>query len=185
MDVNPFSQVCSITMDVNSFSHVCYITMDVDPFSQVCYITMDVNPFSQVCYITMDVNPFSQVYYITMDVNPFYQVCYETIWMFTSFSGVSVLTVIATDVDQGHNGTVTYSLKQVPVKDGMALFAINPNTGLITTTMNNALDRETQPEYKIIVQARDQGTPLAHSCMYHIFFYCGIKMYCLDFLCSV
>lgn len=74
-----------------------------------------------------------------------------------------MLTVIATDVDNGHNGTVAYSLKQVPVKDGTALFAINPNTGLITTTMNNALDRETQPEFKIIVQARDQGTPDARS----------------------
>lgn len=77
--------------------------------------------------------------------------------------GVSVLTVIATDEDSGNNGTVMYSLKQVPVKDGTTLFAINPNTGLITTTMNNALDRERQPEYRIIVQARDQGTPESKS----------------------
>ena len=74
-----------------------------------------------------------------------------------------MLTVIATDADSGNNGTVTYSLKQVPVRDGNALFSINPNTGLITTTTNNALDREIQPTYKILVQARDQGTPEARS----------------------
>ena len=75
-----------------------------------------------------------------------------------------VLTVIATDADNGNNGTVTYSLKQVPVKDGTPLFNINANTGLITTTMNNVLDREVKPDYKIIVQAKDQGTPEAQSC---------------------
>ena len=71
--------------------------------------------------------------------------------------GVSVLTVIATDVDNGENGTVTYSLRQTPAKGNNPLFAINPNTGLITTTLNNALDREERDIYKIIVQATDQG----------------------------
>lgn len=81
-------------------------------------------------------------------------------------SGVLVLTVIATDADKGNNGTVTYSLKQVPMKDGGPIFDINQHTGLITTTMSNALDREVQESYLILVQAKDQGTPEAKSCKY-------------------
>ena len=70
-----------------------------------------------------------------------------------------LLTVIATDADNGNNGSVTYSLKQVPMKGGQALFTIAPHMGLITTRLTNALDREVQPIYHVIVQARDRGTP--------------------------
>jgi len=72
---------------------------------------------------------------------------------------MTVLTVIATDADNGNNGSVTYSLKQVPVKGGQPLFSVDPHMGLITTRLNNALDREVQPIYHVIVQARDRGTP--------------------------
>ena len=80
-----------------------------------------------------------------------------------SRAGVSVLTVIATDVDKGENGSVTYSLRQAPARGNTPLFAINPNTGLITTTMNNALDREERSDYMIIVQATDQGARQSQS----------------------
>ena len=78
-------------------------------------------------------------------------------------SGMSVLTVIATDADRGNNGSVTYSLKQVPMKGSTGLFSIDSSTGLILTTLNNALDRETQPEYTVIVKASDRGYP-SQSC---------------------
>lgn len=72
---------------------------------------------------------------------------------------MSVLTVIATDADRGNNGSVTYSLKQVPMKGSTPLFSIDSSTGLISTTLKNALDRESQPEYTVIVKAGDRGSP--------------------------
>ena len=74
-------------------------------------------------------------------------------------AGMTVLTVIATDVDNGNNGSVTYSLKQVPLKAGQPLFSIDAHMGLITTRLTNALDREVQPIYHVVVQARDRGSP--------------------------
>lgn len=76
-----------------------------------------------------------------------------------SGAGVAVLTVIATDVDNGNNGSVTYSLKQVPLRAGEPLFSVDPHMGLITTRLTNAVDREVQPIYHVIVQARDRGSP--------------------------
>jgi len=72
---------------------------------------------------------------------------------------MTVLTVIATDADNGNNGSVTYSLKQVPMKGSQPLFSIDSHMGLISTLLNNALDRETQSEYFVIVQAKDRGSP--------------------------
>jgi len=72
---------------------------------------------------------------------------------------MTVLTVIATDADNGNNGSVTYSLKQVPVKAGLPLFSVDPHMGLITTRLTNALDREVQPIYHVVVQAKDRGSP--------------------------
>lgn len=78
---------------------------------------------------------------------------------------MTVLTVIATDADNGNNGSVTYSLKQVPMKGSQPLFSIDSHMGLISTMLNNALDRELQAEYFIIVQAKDRGSP-PMSCMH-------------------
>ena len=72
---------------------------------------------------------------------------------------MTVLTVIATDADNGNNGSVTYSLKQVPMKRGQPLFSVDAHMGLITTRLTNAMDREVQQTYHVIVQARDRGSP--------------------------
>jgi hypothetical protein len=72
---------------------------------------------------------------------------------------MTVLTVIASDVDQGNNGSVHYSLKQTSSRDNQPMFSINSHTGLISTMLDNVLDRETQEEYQIIVQAKDKGSP--------------------------
>ena len=92
---------------------------------------------------------------------------YSFIHSSTPFFSVdlSVMTVIANDVDSGNNGSVMYSLKQVPMKGSQPLFSIDTYTGLISTRLDNALDRETQPEYTLIVQAQDRGSP-AESCEY-------------------
>uniref|UniRef100_A0A673C4G1 Protocadherin-16 n=1 Tax=Sphaeramia orbicularis TaxID=375764 RepID=A0A673C4G1_9TELE len=65
--------------------------------------------------------------------------------------GSSVLTVSASDLDQGTNGQVTYG--------GVSeeYFSINPATGVITTT--KSLDRELQEHYTVTVYAKDGGLP--------------------------
>ena len=72
---------------------------------------------------------------------------------------MTVLTVIAADVDQGNNGTVQYSLKQVPNWGSQPMFSINSHTGLISTMLDNVLDREEKAQYTLIVQAKDKGSP--------------------------
>jgi protocadherin-16/23 len=75
-------------------------------------------------------------------------------------SGVTVLTVIATDSDMAANGTVTYSLlRSSAQREIHRLFAIDPNNGLITSVHTNAFDRERVPEYHLIVEAKDRGVP--------------------------
>uniref|UniRef100_A0AAX7TEQ5 Protocadherin-16 n=1 Tax=Astatotilapia calliptera TaxID=8154 RepID=A0AAX7TEQ5_ASTCA len=65
--------------------------------------------------------------------------------------GTSVLTVSATDLDQGSNGQVTY--------DGISQegFSINPVSGVIMIT--KSLDRELQEYYTVTVSAKDGGLP--------------------------
>nr|XP_015817127.2 protocadherin-16 [Nothobranchius furzeri] len=65
--------------------------------------------------------------------------------------GTTVLTVAATDRDQGSNGQITYG---GVTEEG---FIINPVTGVITTTKE--LDTETQHHYTLTVYARDGGLP--------------------------
>ncbi|XP_044210752.1 protocadherin-16-like [Thunnus albacares] len=65
--------------------------------------------------------------------------------------GTSVLTVSASDLDQGTNGQVTYGGIS---EEG---FSINPVTGVITTT--KSLDRELQEYYTVTVYAKDGGLP--------------------------
>lgn len=69
------------------------------------------------------------------------------------------MTVVANDVDAGNNGSVSYSLRQIPLKDHTPIFSIDSHSGLITTSVGNALDREIKPEYKVIVVAKDNGVP--------------------------
>ncbi|KAM4590460.1 protocadherin-16-like isoform 1-T2 [Fundulus diaphanus] len=65
-------------------------------------------------------------------------------------AGTSVLTVSASDLDQGTNGLVTYGVSQ-------GSFTINPVTGVITTT--KSLDRELEDYHSVTVYAKDGGLP--------------------------
>ncbi|KAM3875515.1 LOW QUALITY PROTEIN: protocadherin-16-like [Diretmus argenteus] len=65
--------------------------------------------------------------------------------------GSTVLTVSASDLDQGTNGQVTYGGISEEV------FSISPVTGVITTT--RTLDRELQEYYTVTVYAKDGGLP--------------------------
>lgn len=90
-----------------------------------------------------------------IDVNDeapvFQRAQFETVVMENKGPGTTVLTVTATDRDQGSNGHVTYGGL---TEEG---FIINPVTGVITTTRE--LDREHQDHYTFTVYARDGGMP--------------------------
>ncbi len=71
--------------------------------------------------------------------------------------GIFVVQVRASDLDQGRNGTVTYSLVS-GMEDG---FRIDPDSGILTA--HAEYDREAQPFHNVIVRATDNGLPTSLS----------------------
>ncbi|POI25920.1 hypothetical protein CIB84_010330, partial [Bambusicola thoracicus] len=73
--------------------------------------------------------------------------------------GTSVMTVNATDADDAvntDNGIVSYSIvSQQPPSPHPQMFTIDPAKGVISV-LGTGLDRETTPNYTLIVQATDQ-----------------------------
>ncbi|KAK2530191.1 B-cadherin-like protein [Columba guinea] len=78
--------------------------------------------------------------------------------------GTSVMTVNATDADDGitvNNGIIGYSIISEEPRSAQQMFTINPEKGVISV-IGTGLDRETTPNYTLIIQAADQeGTGLA------------------------
>ncbi|XP_006891264.1 PREDICTED: protocadherin gamma-A10 [Elephantulus edwardii] len=72
--------------------------------------------------------------------------------------GMRLLTVTATDRDEGANGEVTYSFRKLP-DTHLLTFQLNKNSGEITLSEN--LDYEETDTYEIEVQAEDGGAYLA------------------------
>ncbi|KAI4499170.1 hypothetical protein M0802_005753 [Mischocyttarus mexicanus] len=68
-----------------------------------------------------------------------------------------VATLTAVDNDQGTNGSVAYSFHSSVMRDYPKTFALDALTGQLTTKIS--LDRESIAEYRILVIAKDQGTP--------------------------
>ncbi|XP_074100856.1 cadherin-related tumor suppressor fat [Cotesia typhae] len=68
-----------------------------------------------------------------------------------------VATLAAIDNDQGTNGSIAYSLHPSVLRDYPKIFALDALTGQLTTKI--PLDRETIAEYRVLVVAKDQGTP--------------------------
>jgi protocadherin Fat 1/2/3 len=69
--------------------------------------------------------------------------------------GSRVIQVRASDLDSGTNGQIMYSLDQSQSTDIMESFAINMETGWITTLKE--LDHEKKDNYQIKVVASDHG----------------------------
>ncbi|CAH2221525.1 cadherin EGF LAG seven-pass G-type receptor 2 isoform X2 [Pelobates cultripes] len=67
-------------------------------------------------------------------------------------AGTTVVIISATDEDTGENARITYL-----AEEGMPQFAIDPDTGAVTTTME--LDYEDQVSYTLAVTACDNGIP--------------------------
>ncbi|XP_042275412.1 protocadherin alpha-3-like [Thunnus maccoyii] len=69
----------------------------------------------------------------------------------------SILTVTATDLDEGIHGEIVYSFIERGNFNPETVFSINPDTGEITVA--GKVDYEENRAYDIRVQARDKGTP--------------------------
>ncbi|XP_061557950.1 LOW QUALITY PROTEIN: protocadherin-16-like [Phycodurus eques] len=92
-----------------------------------------------------------QVMDINDEVPVFQKAEFESQVLENQGPGTTVLTVVATDRDQGSNGHVTFG---GVTEEG---FVINPSTGVITTTKE--LDKELRDHYILTVYARDRGLP--------------------------
>ncbi|XP_070819185.1 protocadherin alpha-8-like isoform X11 [Chaetodon trifascialis] len=77
--------------------------------------------------------------------------------------GTTLLTLTATDLDDGVNGELVYSFTERGRLNPDDKFGLNGNTGEIT--VKSSIDYEENQAYEIRVQARDKGTPprIAHS----------------------
>lgn len=71
----------------------------------------------------------------------------------TSFTGINVVTVSASDRDLGTNAEITYFISS----GDKTKFAIRSASGEIYTTKK--LDREQMPSYTLTVTAKDKGNP--------------------------
>uniref|UniRef100_UPI00398F28FC protocadherin Fat 4 n=1 Tax=Pristiophorus japonicus TaxID=55135 RepID=UPI00398F28FC len=71
--------------------------------------------------------------------------------------GTQLAILTAVDKDLGANGTVRYLLDPDTPLAYRDLFRLDPVSGRLTCTAE--LDRETQAEYGLLVQARDKGNP--------------------------
>ncbi|XP_078678305.1 protocadherin Fat 4-like [Branchiostoma floridae x Branchiostoma belcheri] len=100
-----------------------------------------------VLIIVLDVN----------DNNPiFTQSLYETQYAENSNTGLSVLTVTATDSDNGTNAEITYSISNTSTT-GLNYFAIDSSSGVVS--IGSSLDREADAIVTFVVVASDGGTP--------------------------
>ncbi|XP_050924183.1 protocadherin alpha-8-like [Lates calcarifer] len=71
--------------------------------------------------------------------------------------GTPLLTLTATDSDDGVNGELLYSFSESGRLNPSDKFSLNDNTGEIT--VKGSIDYEENQAYEIRVQARDKGTP--------------------------
>uniref|UniRef100_A0A8C6IZL5 Uncharacterized protein n=1 Tax=Melopsittacus undulatus TaxID=13146 RepID=A0A8C6IZL5_MELUD len=78
-------------------------------------------------------------------------------------AGTRVIQIKGTDLDSGLNGQVTYSLDPSQELDVIESFAINMETGWVTTLKE--LDHEKRDKYKVTVIASDRGEKVQLSSM--------------------
>ncbi|CAL8322135.1 unnamed protein product [Merluccius merluccius] len=69
--------------------------------------------------------------------------------------GHRVVTVRASDPDQGVNGEVTYALAHDPASEAARLFRLDPRTGHVT--LKASVDFETRRSYELDITASDSG----------------------------
>ncbi|XP_076595431.1 protocadherin gamma-C5-like isoform X20 [Chaetodon auriga] len=85
--------------------------------------------------------------------NNFYKIAVQE----NSANGSFVITTKATDIDEGPNGEIEYSLGIHTPPSVLSLFHIDAVTGDIF--LKNQLDHESQASYRIDISAKDKGLP--------------------------
>ncbi|XP_061090076.1 protocadherin alpha-8-like [Conger conger] len=71
--------------------------------------------------------------------------------------GTSIITLNATDLDEGTNGEIVYSFSKHEQDNVFDIFRIDPNTGEITVT--GTIDFEQNNAFEIRAEASDKGQP--------------------------
>ncbi|XP_034037717.1 protocadherin alpha-3-like [Thalassophryne amazonica] len=103
----------------------------------------------------------SEIIINVLDINDnipmFSKTLYKTSITENSPVGTTLLTVSATDADEGTNKEISYSLNQRDQEEVLERFEINPETGIIT--VKGKIDFETNSAFEIRVQATDKGQP--------------------------
>uniref|UniRef100_A0A674JNS6 Cadherin domain-containing protein n=1 Tax=Terrapene triunguis TaxID=2587831 RepID=A0A674JNS6_9SAUR len=106
----------------------------------------------------------AQIHVIVLDANDnppvFSQTTYKSRVLENSPKDYLVVTVSATDLDEGNYGEISYSFSQKS-KENSKTFNINPVTGELRLT--GQLDFETIETYELDVQATDDGGLFSHS----------------------
>uniref|UniRef100_A0A669B7B5 Cadherin domain-containing protein n=1 Tax=Oreochromis niloticus TaxID=8128 RepID=A0A669B7B5_ORENI len=83
---------------------------------------------------------------------------YKTMRVFENVPiGTTVLTLNATDADEGTNKEIIYTLSTKEQDHVLQIFKIDPNTGTLTVEGN--VDFEEHPVFEIRAQASDKGQP--------------------------
>ncbi|XP_076149212.1 protocadherin alpha-13-like [Alosa pseudoharengus] len=108
----------------------------------------------------------SQIMINVLDINDnaplFSSALYKTTLLENVPPGTKVITLNATDADDGTNGEIVYSLRKTDQDHILDAFEIDPNTGAIT--VQGIIDYEEHSAFEIRVEASDKGQPpvLAH-----------------------
>ncbi|XP_031654434.1 protocadherin alpha-4 isoform X9 [Oncorhynchus kisutch] len=87
----------------------------------------------------------------------FTKTLYKTLILENVPIGTTLLTLNATDADEGKNSEIIYSLSKKDQDHILDVFYIDPNTG--TITVQGEIDFEEHPAFEIRAQATDRGQP--------------------------
>ncbi|XP_026799519.3 protocadherin alpha-3-like [Pangasianodon hypophthalmus] len=71
--------------------------------------------------------------------------------------GAQVISLSATDFDEGDNSEITYAIVRQGNAKGSDLFSIHPESGIIT--VKGEIDYEENPAVELRVEAKDKGQP--------------------------
>ncbi|KAF7641997.1 hypothetical protein LDENG_00266580, partial [Lucifuga dentata] len=103
---------------------------------------------SKITVVVLDINDN-----VPLFENTFYKVAVNE----NTANGSSIITTKATDIDEGPNGEIEYSLGIHTPPSVLSIFHIDAVTGEIF--LKQQLDHETQASYRIDISAKDKGLP--------------------------